>query len=298
MLNVFRKDMKRLEQKRKGLRSGFTLIELIVVIAVIGIIAAMLVPNYVGVTDKANLVKHINNIETINNQANLWATEKLQPLIGSVDSDGATAADIFGVDGAKLNVTVAGATSDATVPSLGDAANIDNVSVNLNYNYDNIKSDGKTLSLLLPLTSQHPLVMEGYLDKVPENPFKDLEDYYYVIDFKVVKKLVKVPNGSTIQSLKIMPDTKLMKLDDGATADDGIYTLVRNNFVFTYDGADEYVITTDDRGTGINTDTAKIQASTRKDLKIYAADFKTMTSGTSVNEKPLAIRVLGDAPAP
>ena len=67
------------------LRKAFTLVELVIVIAVIAILAAVLIPTFSGVVDKANLIKDeqvarnlTNQIKmssattTINNESDLW----------------------------------------------------------------------------------------------------------------------------------------------------------------------------------------------------------------------------------
>ena len=60
--------MKVLKKKRKG---GFTLIELIVVIAILGILAAIAIPRFAGFTGRANLANDDALAQTVANSAQI-----------------------------------------------------------------------------------------------------------------------------------------------------------------------------------------------------------------------------------
>ena len=62
--------------KRKNNQKGFTLIELIVVMAILAILAAIAVPRYNGVQNDANRKAVVANLKTINSAVTVYATQQ------------------------------------------------------------------------------------------------------------------------------------------------------------------------------------------------------------------------------
>ena len=62
--------------KIKSKPSAFTLVEIMIVVAIIGLLAAIAVPNYVGARKKAQQGACIRNLQQIDGAKEQWALEK------------------------------------------------------------------------------------------------------------------------------------------------------------------------------------------------------------------------------
>jgi len=74
----------------KSFSTGFTLVELIIVLAIVAIIGAILIPNFLNTTDRARLRSDIQTTRVLQNALDLHNIEQSEPIAAGTAIDTVT----------------------------------------------------------------------------------------------------------------------------------------------------------------------------------------------------------------
>jgi len=75
-------------QIKTNRKAGFTLVEIMIVVAIIGLLAAIAIPNFVKARTQSQTSACINNLRLIDSAIQQWALEKAVATTGAVTTDG------------------------------------------------------------------------------------------------------------------------------------------------------------------------------------------------------------------
>src|SRR5436305_9615305 len=78
-------------QIKTNRKSGFTLVEIMIVVAIIGLLAAIAIPNFVKARGTAQKNACINNLKQIDGAKEQWALENKKSAGSTVDTSGVVA---------------------------------------------------------------------------------------------------------------------------------------------------------------------------------------------------------------
>jgi prepilin-type N-terminal cleavage/methylation domain-containing protein len=79
-------------------KAGFTLVEIMIVVAIIGLLAAIAIPNFVKARETSQINACINNLRQIDSAVQQWALEK-----GKTTGDAVTEGDVSPYIGRAAN---------------------------------------------------------------------------------------------------------------------------------------------------------------------------------------------------
>lgn len=94
---------KNLRQRLQSDRDGFTIVELLIVIVVIGILAALVIVTYNGIQQKARDTKRKTDIDAVQGQLEAyWATYAKYPTLANINDPAFVTANLKGLDPSAL----------------------------------------------------------------------------------------------------------------------------------------------------------------------------------------------------
>ena len=107
----------------KSSKSGFTLVEIMIVVAIIGLLAAIAIPNFVKARNTAQANACINNMRQIDSAIQQWALEKGKKDNDPVDTTGADGVQTY-IKGQVLPTCPAGNAAYTVGPNVNSTPSV------------------------------------------------------------------------------------------------------------------------------------------------------------------------------
>ena len=109
-------------QIKANRKAGFTLVEIMIVVAIIGLLAAIAIPNFVKARESAQLNAIFNNLRIIEGAKDQWAIENKKgsgDTVGNITtiSDFLKGGTVKPVVNETYDTTLVGSPSTATLPA-------------------------------------------------------------------------------------------------------------------------------------------------------------------------------------
>jgi type IV pilus assembly protein PilA len=114
--------MKNLQNMKKSAQKGFTLIELMIVVAIIGILAAVALPAYQTYTKKASFSEVVLATSPVKTAIQVCFTGRGKQSLANCDTAGKVGVDLSGAQAGNNVKTVAITASSAIITATGESS--------------------------------------------------------------------------------------------------------------------------------------------------------------------------------